>query len=283
MILGLDLSEKRTQSIVSVGNPDTATHVGVFTPGLTSNVVGMKNYDTQMDQLRAVSGEALFRHGDAAGIEQGVEQVATITWMNYQSPQLTLDSVGDLDGDSVLETNSAQAGGDRLARFHQGLQSARDDGVNVTALGHSYGSTTTGYALQQTTGVDRVAFYGSPGLSVDDVEDLKVRSGNVFYAEADGDGIGDLAKFGKDPSEMPGITYLSTDKATVNGEELSGVRLHSDYMLEESTIQYNLGVLVAGYPEDAITGRSNLPLGEAYRARPDLGRMVEKPFGVFGR
>ena len=60
--------------------------------------------------------------------------------------------------------NLARAGGEDLAAFYQGVNASRTDDPHLTALGHSYGSLTTGYALQHDgTGVDDAVLFGSPG------------------------------------------------------------------------------------------------------------------------
>ena len=65
-------------------------------------------------------------------------------------------------------------GGADLARFYEGIDASRRADPHLTALGHSYGSLTTGYALQQAHGVDDAVLFGSPGLGTDHVDDLHV-------------------------------------------------------------------------------------------------------------
>ncbi|MCD5351015.1 alpha/beta hydrolase [Kineosporia mesophila] len=261
MILGLDISNQRAQAIISNGNPDTADQVGVFTPGLTSTVQDMDGYAEDMRKMRLGAERSLNRDPATAG-----EDVAMVTWLGYQAPQISAESLTDFDGDSVAMANSARTGGDRLAEFYQGIN-VKNDHADITALGHSYGSTTTGYALQHAnTGVDRVAFFGSPGLGVNDVNDLKVPSGKVFYEEANWDGVGDLQRFGKDPSEMDGVVQLDTNEVQDAQEgKLSGITLHTSYLNEGTTSQHNLQSLVAGQEDRVVEGDHNVPLGEILR------------------
>ena len=79
---------------------------------------------------------------------------------------------------------------------------------HLTALGHSYGSLTTGYALQHDgTGIDDAVLFGSPGAGTWERDDLHVPDGHLFVAEADDDPVADFggtAPFGRDPSHMVG-------------------------------------------------------------------------------
>jgi hypothetical protein len=103
--------------------------------------------------------------------------------------------------------------------------------------------------------VDDVVFFGSPGIGTDHVEDLKVAPGHSFYIETQQDLVGDAALFGKDPSEMIGMHHPSARESTVvdplSGEirrfrESAG---HNEYLLNDSTSQYNMSVVVAGIPD----------------------------------
>lgn len=247
-LLVFDLPEgKRPQAAVSVGDVDTADHVGVFTPGLTSTVEGMGGYVNDMADLREATLDELARNGDLDST------VATVVWLDYQAPQWGTT----FSGDSVALSGAAEDGGAALADFYRGLNSSRDTDTDLTALGHSYGSTTTGYGLQhEGTGVDRAVFFGSPGLGTSDVNDLDIPSGSSYYAEARWDGVGDFGRFGIDPSAMDGMNHLETGDATVDGRDYDGVTGHSSYLQDESTSQYNMATVVSGHPQDAVEGNN---------------------------
>lgn len=236
---------RRPEAVVSVGDVDTADHVGVFTPGLTSTVEGMGGYVNDMNDLRDAALDELARDGDLGAT------VATVVWLDYQAPQWG----STFSADSVALSGAAQDGGATLAEFYRGLNSSRDVDPDLTALGHSYGSTTTGYGLQhEGTGVDRAVFFGSPGIGTSDVGDLRVPSGSAYYAEATWDPVGDLGRFGRDPSALDELGHLETGDATVDGRRYEGVSGHSSYLADRSTSQYNMAAVVAGHPEDAVTG-----------------------------
>ncbi|MCD5350738.1 alpha/beta hydrolase [Kineosporia mesophila] len=265
MVLSLDISKERAQAVISHGDPDTADHVGVFTPGLTSTVDGMGDYVEHMRNMRDKAETSLNRDAATKG-----ESVAMITWLGYQAPQISPESLANLDGTSVASSGTAKAGGASLANFFQGID-IKNSGADITALGHSYGSTTTGYALQHAgTGVDRVAFFGSPGLGTDDVNDINVPTGQIYYEEARQDGVGDLEAFGKDPTEMKGVTQLNPEAYDDSDEgHLNAVTGHTAYLDEGSTSAHNLGSLVAGQEEKLVLGNDNPQTGEAWKDRLD--------------
>lgn len=245
-LLLLNMSNERAEAAIANGNVDTADHVAVFTPGLTSTVNGsMGNYDGNMDQLQFRTEEELKRYGKN-------ESVATISWIGYQAPQLTAHGVL-VDDNSVLYDHSAQEGAKKLGSFLDGIDTARDNDAHLTALGHSYGSTTTGIALRQNTGVDDAVFFGSPGLGTSHIGDLKVPDGHSTYIEARNDPVGDLGRFGIDPSHMDGMRHGSANGADLpggrHGAEITG---HSSYLHDQTTSQYNMSVIVGGMPEHTI-------------------------------
>ncbi|KRE42314.1 alpha/beta hydrolase [Knoellia sp. Soil729] len=246
-LLGIDFTTPRTQAILANGDVDTADHVAVFTPGLTSTVEGMGGYDSSMAQLRARTEDELFRRGDEG-------TVATVTWLDYQAPQWGTTFAGD----SVALSGSAEDGGRDLAAFFTGLNTSRLEDPDLTALGHSYGSTTTGYSLQhEGTGVDRAVFFGSPGLGTSDLGDLQVPEGGAYYAEAKWDPVGDLGRFGTDPTGLDGMNHLETgDAESADGRSWQGVTGHSDYLQDGSTSQYSMAQVVGGHPQDTIEGNN---------------------------
>ncbi|MFW5468528.1 alpha/beta hydrolase [Knoellia sp. CPCC 206435] len=258
-LLGLDFTTPRTQAVVANGDVDTADHVAVFTPGLTSTVEGMGGYDASMAQLRNRTEDELFRRG-----EDGT--VATVTWLGYQAPQWGTTFAGD----SVALSGSAQDGGRDLAAYFAGLNASRMTDPDLTALAHSYGSTTTGYGLQhEGTGVDRVVFFGSPGLGTSDLGEMHLPEGGAYYAEAKWDPVGDLGRFGSDPTGLEGMNHLETgDASSEDGRDWQGVTGHSDYLQDGSTSQYSMAQVVGGHPEDAVSGQNVGLLTDPLDAQP---------------
>ncbi|MGL4176789.1 MAG: alpha/beta hydrolase [Dermatophilaceae bacterium] len=230
------------RAAVAVGDLDTADKVAVLVPGFTSTVAGMGVNVDDMADIRDVSTQMLFKY-------EGSGSVATVAWLDYDIPQ---------DYGAVADTADAEAGGRELAGFLRGVNASRVTDPDLTVLGHSYGSITTGYGLQQPgTGTDRVVFFGSPGIGTDQVGDLRVPAGSAWYAEANKDQVGDLAAFGADLSHLPGVKHLETGPAvSPDGRPLAGVLEHSFYLVPDTTSQHNLAAIVAGHPELTIAGNN---------------------------
>lgn len=234
-LLMVDTSGDMVKAAVADGDIDNAKHIGVFTGGVNTTVDGeLVKYSKQMDALQA---EARRFTG---------EEVATVTWLGYEAPQHAnplkdpLQAAQDILGDrSALSPDSARKGGKDLAEFLNGLDTSRDTDAHVTAMGHSYGSLTTSYAVQRGTGVDDVIFFGSPGIGTHDVRDLRVP--DAFLVEADGDWIADTQAFGPDPASMKDMKHLDS----------GDIRGHSDYLDSGSQSLRNMGAVVAGAEQHA--------------------------------
>ena len=247
-LLVFNTGSERADAAIANGNVDIADHVAVFTPGFTSNVPdSLDEYDTEMNHLLLRSGDELRRYGDGGS-------VATVTWIGYQAPQATAGSF--LSDNSVLASGAAEAGAAKLTPFLQGIDAARDTDAHLTALGHSYGSTTTGLALQNNTGVDEAVFFGSPGIGTSHIDDLNVPDGHATYIEAKNDAIGDATWFGMDPTHMDGMNHASSAEARHPGDGriLGEVIGHTSYLDDGSTSQYNTAVITGGMSERVLEG-----------------------------
>jgi uncharacterized protein YukE len=246
-LIELDASRDRMEAAVAVGDVQTADHVAVFTPGLTSTVQGsLEGYDRDMYELRNKASADLVR------AERGGEQVATVAWIGYQAPQL--DGSVLLGGDRSVASNAmAREGGVQLAAFNDGIVAARSDDPHLTNLGHSYGSTTTSSGLQRTDVVDDAVLFGSPGPDSGWRDWLSGRTpdhgldqGNIYVLENDGDVVADLDYFGRDPSwDSDSYTHLSTQDSQ-HGSRTTG---HSSYLDARSTSQHNISQVVIGGDE----------------------------------
>jgi len=251
-LLLLDMGHERAQAAIANGNVETADNVAVFVPGMTSNVTDtLKDYDKEMSQIQQRAQMESWRAHPAQAAT-----TATVTWIGYQTPEWGLDLLNP--NRSVASDTTAKSGAAQLVPFLRGIGAARDQDAHLTLLGHSYGSTTAGLALQQETGVDDVVFFGSPGLGTNHVQDLKLAPGHAYYIEARQDPVGDLGILGIDPSHMGGIEHASARESTVvdpvTGEtrHFKEVTGHSSYLVDNSTSQYNMSVVVAGVPDRRV-------------------------------
>ncbi|MEV0292468.1 alpha/beta hydrolase [Nocardia sp. NPDC050710] len=264
-------SGRQVRAAVAVGDPDTADHIAVTTPGLSTNVrESLGGMVGEADTLRTQSERQLRAEGKD-------DSVAAIAWIGYDPPQKNALDIGN-----VAFEGRADEAAKPLAKFYEGLDTAsnRND-PHITALGHSYGSLATSQALQEDgRAVDDVVFYGSPGLGrelptqivpqvgwlsnigglndeVESAEDLGLQPGHVYEMTERDDPVANLNAFGRSPNRMPWVTHLSTDEITVDNVTYTGASGHSEYpRTDSSTGQphrsgYNLAAIVAGIPENA--------------------------------
>ena len=262
LLLDADSGEQ-LHAAVAVGDVDTADHVAVFTPGFTTTVQDrLEGIDTDMAALKARSERDSYRHGDG-------DSVATVSWLGYDAPQW--DGIA-FPSQSVVSDDLAKAGGEDLARFYAGINDSRSADPHLTALGHSYGSTTTGEALQhEGTGVDDAIIFGSPGLGTSDRGDLDVPEDHLFRIEARRDPVADLAQFGIDPTWFDDVEGLSAKETEIDGESYGESVGHSEYLEDGTTSQHNMAVTIAGMPDRQVSddGRG---AGNVLTRRPEFMR-----------
>ncbi|MEU0493936.1 alpha/beta hydrolase [Mycobacterium sp. NPDC006124] len=277
--VGLDPNRKLLQldtrggdqvhAAVAIGNPDTADHISVTTGGLNTNVhASIGSMTTEATNLQRESLRQLSLSPD-----HSLESVATVAWLGYDAPRVPgwNDVGGSAEGLwGVSHDDMAKAGAHDLARFYDGLQASHEGApAQVTAIGHSYGSLTTGLALQEpgSHGVTDAIFYGSPGIEATTAGQLHVADGHVFTMETPDDpiqyvydsklllhGLGALpgpwgpllgtvvggmdatgaGAFGPNPATNPNFTHLETGATSVPDGRggtlaLGSASGHSDY------------------------------------------------------
>ncbi|UGT53966.1 alpha/beta hydrolase [Nocardia asteroides] len=264
-------SGRQTRAAVSVGNPDKSTHVSVTTPGLDTTVRG--GIGGMTNEAAALQSEAATQLGLAG---RSGESVATVAWIGYDPPQVkgvwSEGQYGDaVSGVSeVSQTDQAAEGGQLLNRFYNGLEASHEgsQAPHITAVGHSYGSLTTGLALQAGEHpVEDMVVYGSPGIAAETPQQLGLDDGHAYVMRTDDDpikwaqdgpvivsehgpvgvpGMGgpvlpvvadawveaDNGGFGPDPAKNPNFTQLETRESTSedgNERVLPGAAGHSEY------------------------------------------------------
>jgi hypothetical protein len=220
---------KQARAAIAVGDPDTATHVSVTAPGLNTTVHGA--IEGMASEATNVRTEALRQLSLTPG--HANDTVSTIAWIGYDPPQVPgFDQPGAslAGGWGVSHDDIARAGAHDLAGFYDGIQAAHHDGpADLTAIGHSYGSLTTGLALQEPGdhGVSRALFYGSPGIEASAPQQLHLQPGHVFTMETPDDPIqwvydGPPIAHGVAPLLPPPFNILAED--ALAGADASGAR-----------------------------------------------------------
>ncbi|MFI6152114.1 alpha/beta hydrolase [Kitasatospora sp. NPDC051170] len=191
-LLGVS-TEGNGRAVISFGNPDTATDVSAYVPGITSTPysLGPKGEPYLPGTNEAENTLNLWREADRRKKPGG--SVASIVWLGYDAP----------DADPTAASgNAAAKGAPDYARFLTGLRASHAGGTppHITSIGHSYGSLVTGLATRLTVHdpsyapPDDVVFVGSPGVGTPRASDLKM-PGHVWVGAAADDPVTHLPSY----------------------------------------------------------------------------------------
>ncbi len=152
---------------IHLGDVAQAQQLVVLVPGMGSNVGGADNCIGALNTLKDKLKES---------DPQLASKTAMIVWLGYDSPGL-FEEPG---------INHAQAGAAKLSSDLEVWQSL-ESRPKITVIGHSYGSTTAAFALQQLkTPVNRFIAIGSAGLH-DSVNYNRIQATRVYAATAEPD------------------------------------------------------------------------------------------------
>lgn len=192
MLLKFTAEYRDGGAVVAVGNPDTAKNTVVMVPGANATVAGKLPEQVQ----RATNLQRA-----ANRVTPGVpSDAAAIVWLDYDAPELSPTAFGSAAG-----TDRAQEGAVRLGRFVEGTRAAGPPNQHLTVGGHSYGTLVVGYAARDKDGLpaDEILFVGSPGVRVDDAEDLNFDPDHVWAGLSEDDVVAPAGGFihGPLPSE----------------------------------------------------------------------------------
>jgi hypothetical protein len=230
---------------VAIGDLDTADDVAVMTPGINTDMSDTTSYTDRMMNLY----ESTRYNGDGSS-------VATMFWLGYDAPHGPTDL-------ATLTEGRAEEGGRNLADAIDGLRASRpDDPAHLTAIGHSYGSTTTAYGTHgDACDVDEVVLIGSPGAGpADHADDLGPGQGHVYVGRDSRDFVavlGDEGWVGKggiglgtDPSsEDFDATRFEAEDIDRSWHRNTG-DAHSSYLDNDTESLYNIGRIVDGHGDE---------------------------------
>lgn len=172
LLLGLDTSGDG-RAIVAYGDPDRASNVLTFVPGmrsaLDSSITG------NLDRTSAMAASAA--RADPAA------KTSAILWLGYDSP----DGLWE-----AAHAASAHAARTALHDFQEGLAVTHDGEIGEqSVVGYSYGSLVVGETARDTgIRADDLVFLGSAGVGVPSASDLNVDPSTVWAASADNDIVG---------------------------------------------------------------------------------------------
>lgn len=110
------------------------------------------------------------------------QEMSAIAWCDYQTPSSLA---------AATDGGYAEQAAPELAEFQEGLRATHEgDPSHNTLLGHSYGSTTAGFAARDhNVNADDIAFIGSPGVGVDHARDLGMAPEHVWSGTSRDDEI----------------------------------------------------------------------------------------------
>ncbi|MGH3818021.1 MAG: alpha/beta hydrolase [Pseudonocardiaceae bacterium] len=235
-------SEGNGRAIMAMGDPDAASNVATYVPGTGSNLVSCGDDLDRADRMAHAASQA------------GSPSTSVITWIGYDAPQSIIP-------DAASEKYALGAEKD-LQRFQDGLRATHDGSPSHnTVIGHSYGTTTIGYAARDgNLNANDVVFVASPGVGVLDAGGLHLtgvdpsQNGSHIHSTTAEHDIIRLAdgSFGPNPSMHPefgGQTFSSApgDGVPSYAPWLSGAA-HSQYWGLDNPALDNMGRVIAGKP-----------------------------------
>lgn len=199
-LFGFGTHDGTLTAAISLGNLDTASHVGVNVSGMGSDVNGLSNGLGGAEQLYL---EARRYNSQASP--------AIVAWIGYHSPAMPPSL-------EVTHGDRAASGAKPLANFLDGINAVRTASGNsmqeFVVFGHSYGSTTAAEALKITqTRVDTFVTYGSAGLEKGTTVD-QLHTDKVYATGAKGDNVAwmGLSGSGRDnPVDIPGVEEFKSE------------------------------------------------------------------------
>jgi hypothetical protein len=227
------------RAIVSVGNPDLSDNVVTYVPGTMSDLPSVGGDLKRADTMAK----------DAADLDPSGRSTASILWLGYDAPDQFPNAGSSSYADHAV---------DGLQGFQSGLRATHEGGPSHnTVIGHSYGSTTVGYAARDGAGLaaNDLIFVGSPGVGVDSAADLHIQgdAGNVWGSTAKNDiihltgppGMSDVKRFGEDPS---GAGFGGRTFTTADGSwgPMDSVHTHSAYWDQGNPSRRNIAYIITG-------------------------------------
>lgn len=234
---------------IGVGDLDTADHIAARVPGIT----------TDQGDAPTLMQEAINTYQST--VYNGVDgTVASMFWLGYDAPDAFYDP-------ATLSQGRAEEGGEAFADDIAGLRASRDPDLapaHLTAIGHSYGSTTTAIAASEhDLAADDLVLLGSPGAGVQNptAESLGI-DGDVYVGRNSRDFVGVLGGEGAvhGPTAQLGFDPSSDDFGAIRFEAEDpsrswhrGFVQHGLYFANDSESLYNIGRVVAG-DGDAVNG-----------------------------
>jgi pimeloyl-ACP methyl ester carboxylesterase len=263
---------------LTYGDPDTADHLSVHVPGMT----------TDMGSAPGNGDDAWAAYAATRSVT--TDTVATMAWIGYDAPDNHLVGEPGLDVVQVASEGLAERGGERLADTMAGIDALRDDDPHVTVVGHSYGSTTVGRGAADhgLPGTDDIVLIGSPGAGGDNhAADLGVDTDRVWVGTNSSDPVGylgdegwvgGLGTLGNDPSNVDfgGQRFQAEDTQRFEGYNYS-IDQHTSYYEKDSESLFNISQVIAGRHENVTLAQERHDPWYWEVVEPEKDREVTNP------
>ncbi|MEX2551949.1 MAG: alpha/beta hydrolase [Actinomycetota bacterium] len=240
-----DFANGDGKAIVALGNPDTSKHVGIVVPGLGSRLDYIDGPISNAANLRKTIHDRL---GPAASSE-----TSAIMWLGYDAPETIADAQDSLE---------AVAGAAALKEFvrelrwtYKGLEElgavGRYERQHITVIGHSYGSSVTGFAGTRGIDAQDLALLASPGSGGTDAGDLGAPARRIWAARNEADvikGAIGFAALGDDPTNRNfGAVRIPMDDSQQGHAADAYYRMRSTGLL-------NLARITSGHADEVAAG-----------------------------
>lgn len=263
-----DAFEHDGLAAIALGDLDAAEHIAVRVPGMGTTVAGLK------------AAGSIDLYNEARWASDDGDSVAVLDWVGYDAP-----SGGFVTEQlpQVLTRDLAEAGAVRLAHDVDVLRGIRPNGVHLTVVGNSYGSTTSAIAADtEGLAADDLILTGSPGAGeADDANDLTTGREHTWIGSASHDpvtklgvtgwtdpsevvaAISPMEMMGNDPSEDEFHAQRFQAEAVDRGDQLALVDRwgavdplnfgdHSKYVSSGSESLYNTAAIVVGEYDEVL-------------------------------
>jgi pimeloyl-ACP methyl ester carboxylesterase len=230
-LLTLDLTGAGRVAI-GLGDVDSAQNVAVLVPGMGEDAGhGVPHTVARAADLLVEAHR------------QSAQSTAVVAWVGYAAP----------GWQQVPFPTRARTGGRMLTADLATLAAARiGEPAHVTLVGHSYGSTVVGAAMQAgPRRADDLVLLGSPGVLADRVGVLGLSGHHAYVGEAALDPVADTGVFGADPGGRGfGATRIRVDADPGRPWPDRVLAAHSRYFDPGSESLRNIARVVVGRGSD---------------------------------
>jgi WXG100 family type VII secretion target len=265
------------RAAIAIGDPDAAANTSVVVPGTSHSVTE--------GWLSSDDAANIFNETRAADPSRSTSVIA---WMGYDAPDSLVDP-------QVGQTGLAHQGGQLLAADVNALSATHHEGVpsHITAIGHSYGSTTVadaaaGYGMH----IDDAVLVGCPGTDMaKNARDFHLpEGGHVYVGSASTDPITFLG--GIPQSHIPGtdVTVALGNDPAMDGfgstrfkAEVPGVTWndHSHYYQPGTESLFSIGDIASGHGDalqhDGMTAPHRVSVTIPGVPMPDIDPELYRP------